>query len=106
MMMTEGVLRTRVGLYVIALHVILISLPIVLLMFNGFRFDQATTVLAMTMPLFAGYTSVIVKFFSDNRHEDLYVNMSRHAARPFVILSFLFPTLFCIFLCTIMLLMA
>jgi hypothetical protein len=65
---------------------------------GGFLFPQYTTILGMLLPLFAGYLSVIIKFFTSHKYSPSSDVHSPTMALPFIVLSFFFPTLFGVFL--------
>jgi hypothetical protein len=65
---------------------------------GGLLFQQFTTILGLILPLFAGYVSVIVKFFAANKYAPSVEIDSPPMALPFVVLTLFFPTLFGVFL--------
>ena len=66
--MSEYRLRIYVGFYLIGIQTTLIGLATYYLATGGFLFSQYTTILGFILPLFAGYLSIILKFFAMKKY--------------------------------------
>jgi hypothetical protein len=93
--MSEWHLRVVVGIYLIAVQSILLGLSAYYLSTGGLLFQQFTTIAGLIVPLFAGYLSVIVKFFASHRFAG-EIRPGHRMTAPFTVLSFFFPTIFAI----------
>lgn len=91
--MTESKLRDSVGLLLIISHFVVIMVIIVLTLFlERFTFDEMTTAIALILPMFAVYTTVIIKHIIGNREN---VNAApKTVTRNFAFISFFLPILF------------
>ena len=89
--MTEGTLKKKVGLFVLALHVISVLLVIALFFMSGFTFEQMTTALAIIGPMFAGIATQIVTYFTKSRF--VSADRSRPVTFEYRIITFGFPTI-------------
>jgi lysylphosphatidylglycerol synthetase-like protein (DUF2156 family) len=69
--MTDTTLRTRVGLFWVFAHFAIITAIIICFFLKGFEFDEMTTLLAVIIPMFAGTTTVIVRYFTQHAQETL-----------------------------------
>jgi hypothetical protein len=67
--MSEEQLRVRLGLFLVTTHFVAIILLIVMYFAGGFLFDEMTTAVGLIAPLFAGYTTLIVKYIIGTRHD-------------------------------------
>jgi len=90
--MTEISLKYTIGWFLVVLHIIVILLAIGFFIKGGFTFDQLTTLFAVIVPMFAGYTTAIVTFVVNNRFVE--VDPSKLVNVTFVVMSFLFPSIF------------
>jgi hypothetical protein len=59
--------RTKVGLFMIAGHFVIILLILTMWGVGGFLFEEMVTAVGLIGPLFAGYTTVIVTHVIENR---------------------------------------
>ena len=92
--MTENSTRYLIGWLLVILHFVVILLAIGLFVAGGFNFDQLTTMLAIIVPMFAGYTTSIISFLTKDRYT--VEDRSRKVRNTFVILSFVLPVIFAI----------
>jgi lysylphosphatidylglycerol synthetase-like protein (DUF2156 family) len=67
--MTDTTLRTRAGLFWVFAHFAIITTIIVCFFLKGFEFDEMTTLLAVIVPMFAGTTTVIVRYFTQHAQD-------------------------------------
>ncbi len=75
------------------LHFGILALVFVTFLRGGFRFDEFTTSVAIIVPMFAGYTTAIVVYFSKNRFR--IDDKSQDITAVYAIMSTAFPlTLF------------
>lgn len=93
-------MRRALGLYLIVSHLGLISLPIILFFVKGFLFEELTTTLALVIPVFASYTTVIVQYNIKHRHSR---ETRRQLSLEFVVIGFAMPTIFVLLLASAML---
>jgi hypothetical protein len=59
--MTELQLRNRLGMAIVSVHFLLIGVVIVLFFAGGFLFPEMTTTVALLVPIFASYTTAVVR---------------------------------------------
>jgi len=90
--MTEVKLKYTLGMFIVLSHVVVILYTLVLFIVHGFSFSQFTTLLAIIIPMLAGYTTSIVAFVIKDRHR--LSSKSKQVTTSFVVLSFLFPGVF------------
>ncbi len=87
--MTENSLKNKIGILLIILHFFVLSLVLFAFLRGGFRFDEFTTTVAIIVPMFAGYTTAIIVYFSSNRFKS--EDTSREVTAIFAVLSAAFP---------------
>lgn len=90
--MKEVQLRNRVGIFLIISHFCVILTVIGLYLAGGFLFDEMTTTIALMMPFFASFTTVIVKFVIKNKYQTR--GKSKNISGMFAFIGFLLPCLF------------
>jgi|SRR5215471_7438461 len=95
-MMVEGRIRKGLGLFIIASHFGAIILVIGLFFAHGFLFEEMTTTLALVVPMFASYTTAIVRYIIKHRHSP---ESQRTVSMEFAFLAFSLPSIFvlCVF---------
>jgi hypothetical protein len=101
--MKENELKIKIGFFLIISHlVILIPLIIFFYIFGNFTFEEMTTSIALIIPMFSAYLTLIINFIIENRKKMGIESDS--VTKEFVFLSFLLPSLFVlyIFLITIL----
>jgi len=104
--MTEEQLKTRIGLFLIVSHlVIIIPLVIVLYLYGGFLFEEMTTAIALIVPMFSAYLAAIINYIISNKKKKR-AKKSEDISNEFIFIAFLLPSLFIIFLISIILLKA
>jgi len=81
-----------VGLFMVFSHFATMVTIVVLHFAGGFAFNEMSTLLGLVGPLFAGYTSVIITFIINQRHQ--VSHQSRRVNKPYVIIAFTTPTIF------------
>jgi len=89
--MTDAQLRTRIGLFWVFAHFGVILTIIGCFFLRGFEFDQLTTLLAIVVPMFAGVTTVIIRYFAQHRHAH---PKGKPVNAAFVTLTWMLPVLF------------
>jgi lysylphosphatidylglycerol synthetase-like protein (DUF2156 family) len=89
--MTDTTLRTRTGLFWVFAHFAIIITIIICFFLKGFEFDELTTLLAVIIPMFAGTTTVIVRYFTQHAHD---APQGATVNTPYVILTTALPLLF------------
>ncbi|MBU0756416.1 MAG: hypothetical protein KJ645_14835, partial [Planctomycetes bacterium] len=89
--MTENSLRSILGILLVFLHLGILGLVFITYSKGGFRFDEFTSPVGVIVPMFTGYTTVIMVYFSKNRFR---VNdTSPKVTALFVFWSTVFPVL-------------
>jgi hypothetical protein len=91
--MTDAQVRTGVGLFWIAAHLIVLATILVCYSMGGFEFDQMTTLLAVVIPMFAGVTLVVVRFVARHRYD---LRRGRRVSGMYAALVWIFPVAFTI----------
>jgi lysylphosphatidylglycerol synthetase-like protein (DUF2156 family) len=91
--MTDTTLRTRVGLFWVFAHFAIITTIIICFFLKGFEFDEMTTLLAVIIPMFAGTTTVIVRYFTQHAQE---TQQGTNVNTPYIVLTSALPILFTI----------
>jgi lysylphosphatidylglycerol synthetase-like protein (DUF2156 family) len=89
--MTNSQLRTRIGLFWVFAHFVILSVVIICFFLGGFEFDEMTTLLAVIVPMFAGTTTVIVRYFAAHAHDTA---KGARVNLPYVVLTVTLPILF------------
>jgi hypothetical protein len=87
--MTEVALKRSLGLTLIAVHCISLLLAIALFFASGLTFEQLTTTAAIIAPMFAGFTTQALTFFTNSRLRS--DDVSSPITRDYALLSFAFP---------------
>jgi hypothetical protein len=90
--MTERQLKVRLGVALIASHFGIFILILILFAAGGFKFEDVTTMVAIIVPMFAGYSTSVTTFIVNDRHniEDKSAPVNAVYAR----MSFVFPLAF------------
>jgi lysylphosphatidylglycerol synthetase-like protein (DUF2156 family) len=91
--MTDVQLRTRIGLFWIFAHFAIISMVIACFFLHGFEFDEMTTLLAVIVPMFAGTTTVILRYFTAHAQDAM---SGAQVNAPYIIVTVTLPLLFSI----------
>ena len=100
--MSEVELRNRVGVFLIAAQFGILLLIMSLYFAGGFLFDEIATSVALVVPMFAVYTTAIMKHFVKTRR---HVNKkSRPVTNAFAFISILIPTSFVLLIAAIIIL--
>jgi Na+/H+-translocating membrane pyrophosphatase len=86
-------LRTFVGIFWVATQFLTLIVIVTCFFLHGFEFDEFTTLLSIVIPMFAGVTTMIVKYFAKHRHS---VARGRSLSSGYVILTWLLPSVFSI----------
>src|ERR1700694_4576154 len=84
--MTERKLKHLLGIFLVASHFTLILLCLALYAMAAFRLDELTTILAIVVPVVAGYTTSVVAFFISDRHT--FVDETKRVNGIFAAVSF------------------
>jgi len=101
--MNKRNLQNILGVYLILSHCAVIILVFVLFVPMN-DFSQLTTTLGLIIPMFSVYTSTIVRFIIKNMENSNLSN--QNVSKMFVFISFLIPTIFVIYLTSIIFLKA
>ena len=102
--MTENSLREKLGILLVILHFGILALVFVTFLRGGFRFDEFTTSVAIIVPMFAGYTTAIIVYYSRNRFK--INDESQEITAIYAIMSAAFPLILFVALSTSVLLFA
>jgi len=102
--MTEIQLKTRIGLSIVISHFSILLLVVVLFLFGGFIFEEMTTTIALIIPMFGIYTSAIIKHIIANRK--ILQTDSEMVTKDYIFISFMIPSIFIIFIISIVILKA
>lgn len=102
--MTEVQLKTRVGLLLIISHFVTILLIVILYLPGGFLFEEMTTIIALIIPMFSVYTTAIIKYIIDSKHQT--ETHSKPVTWAYIFIAFAIPSLFVLFLIAIILMKA
>ncbi|HTD83290.1 MAG TPA: hypothetical protein VK648_05800 [Gemmatimonadaceae bacterium] len=89
--MTDAELRTRIGLFWVITHFAIIATIIVCFFLGGYEFPDMTTLLAIVVPMFAGITTVVIRYFAQHRHD---APRGKRVNAAYVTLTWLLPVLF------------
>lgn len=92
--MTETSLKIRLGITLIFSHFGILLLLIILFANGAFKFEDLTTVVAIIVPMFAGYTTAVISFVIKNKV--ISADTSGHVTPLYATLSFMFPVAFTI----------
>ena len=91
--MQEQKFKYRFGLYLILSHLIIIISLVLLRIMGGFDQEEFSTLLGIIMPMFSGFTTAILFFIIEDRH-----NTSQSGGQPlssaYRFLAFTFTSLF------------
>jgi hypothetical protein len=90
--MTERTLKYRSGLLLIVGHLVVLVAVIVLRLFGGYSGEEFTTIFAVIVPMFSGYSTAIIGFIVKDRYTR--ADRSKEVTGSFAALSFVFPILF------------
>jgi hypothetical protein len=97
--MTEAALRTWIGLFLVLSHFGIIMLVIGFYFRKGFLFDEMTTSVALILPMFVSYTTVIINYVINQRLASQ--TTLTLLSGSYVFLSWFFPVLFVSYLVVI-----
>src|SRR5438105_4331354 len=89
--MRDSQLRTSIGLFWVIAHIGVVLTICICFASGGFEFEDASTLLAIVLPMFSGISTVIVKYFAKHRHG---VPKGHALAAAYVILTYLLPVVF------------
>jgi len=90
--MSEKKLKYSVGMFLVFSNLAIIFVIVVLRFLGGFDKEQFTTVLAITIPMFSGYSTSIIAFIISDRH--IKEDKSASVTFSYSMLSFIFPIIF------------
>lgn len=90
--MTEKELKYKVGMFLVLANLIVILTIATLRFMWGVDGEQFTTLLAVTIPMFSGYSTSIIAFIVSDRYE--LTDNTKVVSFAFSILSFAFPITF------------
>src|SRR5438045_8853213 len=85
-------LQQSIGLTVIFGHLTVMLYIMVYFFLDYLSFPEMTTSLALVSPMFAIYTTAIIKHFTS--HQLRAMHPGPRLSFPFVLISFLFPTVY------------
>ena len=94
--MTETRLKNQIGILIILANLTIIILILVLYLMGGFLFDEMTTIIALTVPMFSVYTAAILKNIVSNK--TIKTTEGSEVTIQYVFISWLIPSAFCIYL--------
>jgi hypothetical protein len=92
--MTERQLKYRAGIFLIFVHVVILSLAIAMFFVHGFDLNEFTTLFGIILPMFAGYTTSVIAFLIKDRYAQS--DQTQPVTNTYAMLFFLFPGLFSI----------
>jgi hypothetical protein len=96
--MTENKLKSTLGIFLIIAHFVVILMVVVFYFLDAFLFEEMTTTLALIIPMFAVYTTAIIKSIIDNRNIEHNPTIPvPHVTNSFVFVSLVLPALFALF---------
>lgn len=104
--MTVQQVKDSVGVFLVLAHFVSLGAVLISYFAGGFDFSEMTTSVSIILPILAGYTAVVVRYFLDKPEKP----SSRPGAKKkkakgtFVFISFLLPGLFVLFVLTLILL--
>lgn len=79
-------------------------LVVILFLFGGFLFEEMTTTISLIIPMFAAYTTAILKYAIKNKEQ---INVkSKELNKVFVFISYSIPSLFIVFMVSLIILKA
>lgn len=90
--MTEGTIKSLVGVGVVLGYLGIVVLTIILYFFGGFLFDELTTIIALIVPMFGIYCSAIIKYITTNRGAKRKKTIE--ITRVYALISVIFPSVF------------
>lgn len=99
--MRESTVKNWLAALLIASHSLFIALCVLLYFLRGLLFEEMSTCLALLTPMFAVYTTTVVRDLVKNRHRTR--SPSRKVSLGFAIVAFFFPCLFVIATATLLL---
>jgi hypothetical protein len=102
--MREERLKTTLGLYIVVAHFAIILLIVAFWFSDYFLFEEMTTALALIIPMFATYTTVIIRNIIDEMHPTQ--RESKEVTVAFTFISFFIPSLFTFFIAALIILKA
>lgn len=90
--MTERTLKYRAGLSLVVGHLLVLVTVIAFVLSGGYTGEEFTTIFAVIVPMFSGYSTAIVAFIVKDRYAGK--DRSRQVTGSYAALSFVFPLLF------------
>ena len=96
--------KTKVGLYFVISHFLILILILVCKFMGGFSFDELTTTIGLVVPLFATYTSSIIKDIVKNAQ--VTPSIEKLYSAPFRFITLFLIGLFFAYLVTIVVMKA
>ncbi len=102
--MREKQVKYAVGVFLVSSHLVLLVLAVILRFFNGFDGSEFSTLLAVMIPMFSGYTSAIVTFIVRDKYAQ--VDSTPEVTRTYAAMSFIFPGVFTVLVAACILLQA
>jgi hypothetical protein len=100
----EQSVKNTLGILLIVSHFLIVTLVIILYTIDAFLFEEMTTTVALIVPMFAIYTTAIVKNIIEHRNDNQ--TDSKNVSSSFAFLSFFLPVLFTVLVMTVVLLRA
>lgn len=102
--MTETKLRNQIGIFIILSNILVILSTLVMFFLDGFLAEEVTTIIALIVPMFSVYTTAIIKNIIENSKN--IKDESPIVSSQYVFISWLFPTLFTLYLLALIFLKA
>lgn len=97
--MKEYQLKNRLGIFIFIGHFALVILVIIIHFIGWFDFPKMLASLEIIIPLFAAYTTIILKFFISTKNKN--IKASKKIISPqFVFISFFLPSILMLFIAT------
>jgi hypothetical protein len=90
--MTEQQLKVRLGFTIIGLNIGILIIQALFFYTGGFNFDQVTTVIAVTTPMFSCHAVAALRYLASERF--VKNDESKKLTPSFILLSFLTPVAF------------
>jgi hypothetical protein len=90
--MSEHNLKTNVGIFLILSHFIVFIVVMIVSAIGGMDFSETTTSVALIAPMYAAYTTAIIRFIIDNKRKRAV--KSPAVTKAYTFISFFIPALF------------
>ena len=93
--MSLNQIRARIGIFLLVAHATMMALLLFFYFFGGFTFPEFMDSIGLIGPIFAAFTTIIVRWYLKNSHT---IDNSEAVSRPYIFITIGLPSFFVSFI--------